>query len=311
MKKAQSGVATVALIVIVGIAFLTGGTYVYTKVRQQDKSADALLTSAQRSLERSSRPAAEVAMELAQARASLRIEIDKLELFRSSSFNRESSYGWALALIQKEISDSVLSKTEDIFKLVSVAGIDPSIKITLSQDRQNLVTLVEAWQALYTNGQGISQATISSATQAVLDAAQAYVDALTTATNSLTPENTGTTPEVIDTHQSTVESVSDTVEEAVDTIDEAEPDQGDVEDIEEDIEDLEEELEETTSGDTGGTGDTTGGTGGDTSGTGTGTGTSGGDTSTTSTPYVPPPYVPPPVVDTSGKPQLIQGSNPF
>lgn len=308
MNHTQKGVAEVALIIIVAIALLTGGTYIYTKVNQEGRATDEVLSKALRSLERSSRPASEVAAELAQARASLQVEVDKLELFRSTSFNKTSSYGWALALIQKEISDSVLSKTEDIFKLVSIASIDPTIQISLTQDRQQLVALVEAWQALYNNPGGVSQGNISDATQSVIDAAQNYVESLATAVDSLTPQNSGTTQQTIDNAEQDVDDVAQEVEDIEDTVDTTTPDQGDVEDIEGDIQDLEDELDDVTNppsgGDTGTGGDTTGGST-DTSGTG-----SGGTSSTTST-YTPPPYVPPPPVDNSGKPQLIQGSNSF
>jgi uncharacterized membrane protein YgcG len=316
MNHTQKGVAEIALIIIVAIALLTGGTYVYTKVRQDDRATDAVLIKAQRSLERSSRPASEVAAELARVRTSLQVEVDKLELFRSTSFNKTSSYGWALALIQKEISDAVLSKTEDIFKIASIAGIDPAMKISLTQDRQQLIALVDAWQALYNKPSGVSQAAVSDALQAVLDAAHDYVESLATAVNSLTPANTNTTPETIQTQQAIVTTVTQTVQHITTTVDTTTPDQGDVQDIQENIQNLEEELVNTstppsgnTTGTTGGSSGTTGGTTNTTTGgSGTGGGTSGNTATST---YTPPPYVPPPVVDTSGRPQLIQGSNPF
>ena len=311
--------AEIALVIIVAIALVTGGTYVYTKVRQEDRATDAVLLKARRSLERSSRPATEVAAELAQARASLQIEVDKLELFRSNSFNKSSSYGWAIALIQKEISDSVLSKTEDIFKLVSIANIDPSVKITLSQNRQELIALVDAWQALYNKPGGVTQASVSDATQAVLDAAHAYVESLTDAVNGLTPQNSSATPQVIATTQETVEHVSETVQDITNTVDTTTPDPGDVQDIQDEVTQLEEELSGATSGTGSGTGTGSSGTTGGTTSTTTGStgtsgtegGTTGNTTPTTTSTYTPPPYVPPAPVDNSGRPQLIQGSNPF
>ncbi len=300
MKNTHAGIAPTALIIIVAIALLTAGTYTYTKIRNKDKAADDLISSARRSLERSSRSVSEIVAELASTQTRLRVEINKLDIFRRASYDPSSLFGQTIAAIQAEISDGVIGKTERLFTLVTDAGIDPSVKITLTQDRQQLIALVEEWQKKASAPKGTqTQADISAATQAVLDAAQDYVDSLNQAADQLTPENSGATPGEITQGQNNVDTAADTVNDAADTVSEVEPDPEVVNDIQNDVDDLQEELANATSTPPTGGGDS-----------------SNPDTSTTTTngsgnPYIPPPYVPPTPPDTSGKPQLIQGANPF
>ncbi len=300
MKHTHAGIAPVALILVVAATLLTAGTYAYTKIRDRDKSADDVISSARRSLERSSRPVSEIVAELAATQTRLRTEINKLDIFRRTSYDSSSVFGRAIAAVQAEISDGVIGKTERLFTLVTDAGIDPSIKITLTQDRQELIALVEEWQKKAAAPKGTqTQADVSATTQAVLDAAQEYVDSLDQAADQLTPENSGATPGEIAQGQDDVTDAENTVDTVNETVDEVQPDPEVIDDIQDTIDDLQEELQTATSTPPVGGG---GSTNPDTSTT---TNTGSGD------PYVPPPYIPPTPPDTSGKPQLIQGSNPF
>jgi|GEM_PF-3298496 len=300
MKNTHAGIATTALIIIVGLSLLTAGAYTYTKVRDKDKAADDIISSARRSLERSSRSVSEIVAELASTQTRLRVEINKLDIFRRTSYDPSSLFGQTIAAIQAEIADGVIGKTERLFTLATDAGIDPSLKISLTQDRQELIALVEEWQKKVSAPKGTqTQSEISATTQAVLDAAQDYVDSLNQATNSLTPENSGLTSGEITQVVNSINTVSNTVDNATNTISTVEPNPVVINTIQDDIADLEEELENASL-----TPPTSGGN------------SSAGDTSTTTStgsgdPYVPPAYVPPTPPDNSGKPQLIQGDNPF
>jgi hypothetical protein len=312
MKNTQAGIATIALIVIVAIAMITAGTYAYTKVSQKGKAADELISSAQRSLEQSSRPISEIVAELSRTQGALQREISRFDLFRSTSYNPASPFGQVLASIQNEIADNVITKTESIFKLVTEAGIDASIKVSLTQDRQELIALVQAWQNALNSSTNSTQLAVSTAAQAALAAAEQYANSLQQAVNSLTPQNSTLTQTEIATQQTVVETVTNTVSNSSNGANAVIPDPVVIQELEDDIEDLQDELAIATS--TPSTPSTPTGTGGSTgsgsdggTGTGGGTGDQTGDTTT----YTPPPYVPPPVIDRTGQPTLIQGANPL
>lgn len=286
MKNNQRGLATPALIIIVALAILTGGIYTYSKLQQKGILADDLISSARSSLERSSRSIDEIAAELTTKRGNLEIEVNKLDRFNGSSFDLSSTYGQALSAIRAQISDSIISKTEKIFQLLLVADIDPATKISLTQDREELIQLVDSWQQALISKENTSQGNMGQIASSVVIATQDYLNTLVTVTESIPPTESNLTPGEIQD----LETASDTVQQISEDIDDLQPDPEDVQDLAEEIQDLEQELE---------TAIIT-------------TPTDSNETATTSDEsYIPPPYIAPPIPDTSGKPQLIQGENQF
>lgn len=299
MKNNNRGLTTVALIAVVVIAMLTAGTYAYTKVRKNGDLADALISSAKLSLERSSRSVDEIAAELSAKRLNLKKEINRLDLFNRSAFDLSSAYGRALSSIRAEVSDSVITKTDSIFNLLVNADIDTALKVSLTQNRQELIALVEEWQKTMVSNQGsVNQSKVSEASSAVVTAAEEYAQSLEIAVQNLSPENSGLTQTEIQQQQSVVDTVSNTVQQISENIDQVQPSQENIQNLEQNIQNLEQELQTTilttppTSTDNNPAQQT-------------------GTTSPDNGSYTPPPYIPPPPPDTSGKPQLIQGENAY
>ncbi len=295
MNNTHRGIATPALIIVVALTMLLAGSYSYSKLYKKEKESDELVKSARLSLERSSRPIAEIAAELELAKSKLQTEIDRLQIFRESGFNPASSYGLALLTIEKELSDSVISRTDDIYKLVNNSSIDIAVKTKLTQERQELLSLINEWKKVLETA-GSSQQNVGMAASAVIEAAQQYASTLEQAVQNLTPQNSNLTDTQIAAQEQVVEQVTNTVNQANNQINNIQPNPEVVNNLENNVEELEEELNTATENSNNNQNNNN-------------NQNSSNNNNNLNDINSNPPFIPPPVIDTSGLPQLIQGEN--
>lgn len=307
MKNAHSGIATPALIIVVALAFVLAGSYGYAQLSKKERAADDILDSARKSLEHSTRPISEIAAELEREKSRLQFEINRLEIFRQASFNPSSSYGFAISVIQKDLSKSVIASTDSLYKLITVTTIDPALKTQITQERQNLINLIDAWKkALSTPG--ANQATIAAAADAAIVAAQQYAETLSHIVHDLTPENSDLTQSDINTQQQIVDQVTNTTNQANETIHQIQPNPEVIEEIKDNVNDLEEELEDANQNNSNNNNNSNGNNSNpleNNNNNANNNQNQGGDSGDNNPPFVPPPQ------ENTGVPRLIQGENTY
>lgn len=300
MNNSRAGIATPALIIVVALTMLLAGSYSYSKLYKKEKEANDLVKSARLSLERSSRPIAEIAAELESAKSKLQTEINRLQIFRESGFNPSSSYGLALLTIEKELSEAVIGRTDDVYKLINNSSVDVSVKTQLTQERQELMSLINDWKKALA-ATGATQQTVAAAASAVIEAAQQYASTLEQAVQDLTPQNSNLTETQIVVQEQIVEQVSNTVNQANNEVSNIQPDPEVINNLENNVDDLQEELDNATENN-------------NTNDQNNEDQNNEDQNSSNNNPNEidsNPPFIPPPVIDTSGSPQLIQGENTY
>jgi hypothetical protein len=337
MKNTQRGaVAAIALMIVVGLMFVMGGSYVYSKYKKDSADRDLIfsINSSLRAAEPTER-ALQISADLAWAKTRLQMETTKLNALKTEAA-LAGGLDQTLRDTYLKVNNAIANKTN--FQLQT----NTALQTQLTATRAEISAILNNWQSLVTTQ---NTSALQAAIKKDLPTVQNYLNTLSNTVNSLTPANSGLTQTQITTYQNAVTAATEEVNNAVVTLTTAETtntttqtstntttssgsntsgssntggsntggstntqqqieeQQEIVDQIEEEIQDLEEEQTQVQNEINNGTGDTTGGT---TTGTDTTTQT---NTSTSGSGSTGEDYVPPPRT-TSGGPQLIQGVNP-
>jgi hypothetical protein len=320
MNNSERGaIAAIALLIVVGAMFVTGGVYVYSKY-QKDSADRELINSAQNSI-RSSTPtdrAREISADLAWAKTRLKMETDKLNQLKTDA---------ELAI---KANPELLGKTYADIKaaLVKIPVIkipNAAVNAELSAQKLEVQKILETWQGYLANPTPENIAALQASISTNLNQVNNYIDGLSEAATTLTPGNSGLTQEQITNIQNAVNNAAQQVGTASSNVTSTttttssnttgsntsgststntnkgtsvQEQQQVVDDIQEQIDDLEQEQEDVLNE----INNQTGGNGTSTS-TDTNTSTSSEETD----PGIR--YTPPPTTNPEGGPQLIQGIN--
>jgi hypothetical protein len=213
MKNTERGaIAAIALLIVVGAMFVTGGVYVYSKYKEDAAERDLIFSvrSAIRAAEPTER-AIQISADLAWAKARLQMETDKLNQLKAEA---------GLAVDMSAVLKDAYTKVDTAFSVKTA-----QIKIAdeqLAFKREQIGQILNNWENLLANPTPENTRKLREALRVELPQVQLYFNSLSTAVNSLTPANSGLTQTQINTYQTAVTEATTQVTTAVTSVTNAE-----------------------------------------------------------------------------------------
>ena len=202
MKRtsSQSGIVSTALLIIVILAFITGGIYLYSKTTQNDKDQQLLrLAEANLRNKRAPRTAVELYAELAWEKAKLELETTKLEELQQ--------------LAVTAAINNAYDGVGDFLNSSKIRVTDKELQARINAIRDEIAKILAQWKLLSRSGTGSGSA-FQEAVRRDLPQVNNYIDELRNIVNSLTPENSGLTQAQIDEYKKAIDDTSGSVNDA-------------------------------------------------------------------------------------------------
>mgnify|MGYP000904673521 CR=1 FL=1 len=315
---------TILITSIIVIALIWGGIRIVQEVRTDSSQKEARIQEAQRRAAQI--PSAEqILVELNQARAAVRVEVERLNVLMTSPRSPE-----ALAIMREEVyqdvSGSILARADAVLKDITatkgtVATVaQTKLQIQIAEDRAHIQEVLTEWKELIQNP--TSSGGSSAAQQQYANEIKTYIKELQELVTTLTPENSGLTPQEIADDKAAVAAAIKEADQAIAALGSpsvppavVQQQQDVVADAQHQVENLQQQLDQINNPSSSGTGETSSPTTGGNTDTQQDT-TPPTNPSSPSSPHVDPEpqqpgtrYVPPPVVDDPNKPHLIEGAN--
>jgi uncharacterized protein YukE len=200
MSSAKS-VTVTSLLTVLGVAVVIGAVYIWNRIQDSERAADALLHSAELGVRSGAgRPAEVVAAELASAKINLQTQVARLNELRRSSA-AESSFQVALRQ-EYGTAEEILARTDVLLK-------SSAIQSSINAQRQAINNTLNSWKALSVSSNQNSS-TVAAA-QSYASTVQNYIAQLQSVVNNLTPTNSGLTQTQINNYQTTVNQAANEI----------------------------------------------------------------------------------------------------
>ncbi|MES2216368.1 MAG: hypothetical protein V4481_03660 [Patescibacteria group bacterium] len=200
MKNSQRGIVAMALLVIVALAFITGGLYIYGKSIQHSAD-DQLIRIAQDNLRAGQAPktAVELYAQLAWEKARLQMETDKLNQLKAEA-------------IKAALSD-VYDGVGKVFDTSEIKVKNKVLQNQIDTVRAQINKIFDSWKALAASGGGEGSA-LHDAIKKDSSNVNVYIEQLKEIIDKLTPGNSGLTQAEIDALKKAIDDAGGAVNSA-------------------------------------------------------------------------------------------------